>query len=111
MTIGAGRSQAASWLTPILGACEIVGVMAVGSEPLRIMLGFVVRQCTTALGHDPTPEDLAEWANNQRDGAERYAIFGRAITVDEARVILRHPGRLVTVRPGRRWGFATTAGR
>jgi hypothetical protein len=85
--------------------------MAVGPEPLRIMLGFVVRQCTAALGHDPTPEDLAEWANNQRDGAEHYAIFGRAITVDEARVILRHPGRLVTVRPGRRWGFATTAGR
>jgi hypothetical protein len=75
-------------------------------EPLRMMLGFVVRQCAVALGHPPTADELAEWANEQRDERGRYRIFGRAITTDEASVILKHPGRLVTVRPGPRWGIA-----
>lgn len=64
----------------------------------KMMLGFVVRQCAVALGHRPSAEELAEWANNQQKGRQRYCIFGRAITVDEARVILKHPGRPVTVR-------------
>jgi hypothetical protein len=64
----------------------------------KMMLGFVVRQCAVALGHTPTPEELADWANNQRDGRHRYCLFGRPISVAEARVILRHPGRPVTVR-------------
>jgi hypothetical protein len=80
-------------------------------EPLRIMLGFVVRQCTVALGHAPSAAEFARWANEQRDGRRRYRIFGRPITADEARVILRHPGRLVTVRPGLRWGPAAAAQR
>lgn len=80
-------------------------------EPLRIMLGFVVRQCAVALGHPPRPDEFAEWANNQDDpdGESRYHIFGRPISVDEARVIMRHPGRLVTVRPGPRWQRAAAA--
>jgi hypothetical protein len=64
----------------------------------KMMLGFVVRQCAVALGHSPSPGELAEWANNQREGRRRYCLFGRAITVEEARVIIRHPGRPVTVR-------------
>ena len=79
----------------------------VQSEPLRIMLGFVVRQCAVAIGHAPTPEELADWANAQLDESGQYRIFGRAITADDARVILRHPGRLVTVRPGSRWAVAS----
>ena len=74
-----------------------------------MMLGFVVRQCAVALGHAPTAVELAEWANEQRDEHGRYRIFGRAITADEASVVLRHPGRLVTVRPGPRWAGAPTA--
>ena len=77
----------------------------VASEPLRIMLGFVVRQCAVALGHAPSPDELADWANGQRDERGDYCIFGRAISTDEARVILKHPSRLVTVRPGPRWQF------
>jgi len=69
------------------------------------MLGFVVRQCAVALGHTPSAEELVSWANEQRDARGRYRIFGRAINTDDARVILRHPGRLVTVRPGPRWAF------
>jgi hypothetical protein len=75
------------------------------------MLGFVVRQCAVALGRRPTPAELVEWANNQRDDRGRYRIFGRAITLDEAEVILRHPGRLVSVRPGPRWQVAASFGR
>ena len=79
--------------------------MQPGDEPLRVMLGFVVRQCAVALGRAPTAEELVAWANEQRDERGRYCIFGRAITTEEAEVILRHPSRLVTVRPGERWKF------
>jgi len=68
------------------------------TAPPKIMLGFVVRQCAVALGHSPTPEELVEWANNHGTGRSRRCLFGRPITVEEARVILRHPGRPVTVR-------------
>jgi hypothetical protein len=71
---------------------------AARSSHLKIMLGFIIRRCAVALGHQPTAAELAEWANNQRDAQGRYRIFGRAITVEDARVIMKHPGRLVTVR-------------
>ena len=77
--------------------------MTSGPEPLRIMLGFIVRQCAVLLGHQPTAAELAQWANSQWSEQGRYCIFGREISVSEAAVILRNPGRLVTVRPGSRW--------
>jgi hypothetical protein len=80
-----------------------------GAEPPKIMLGFIVRQCAVAIGHAPSPAELVEWANNQRDGHRRYRIFGRPLTLDDARLILKHPGRLVTVRPGPRWPFPASA--
>ena len=79
--------------------------------PPKIMLGFVVRQCAVALGHPPTPAQLADWANEQRDARGHYRIFGRPISAREAAVMLRHPGRLVTVRPGPRWAFGVVAER
>lgn len=79
--------------------------MSARNEPPRIMLGFVVRQCAVALGHSPTATELADWANTQSDERGDFCIFGRAITVTEAAVMLRHPGRPVTVRPGPRWPF------
>lgn len=69
--------------------------------PGKMMLGFVVRECTVALGHEPSPAELAEWANHQRDERGEFCLFGRAITPQEARVILAHPGRPVSVREGR----------
>jgi hypothetical protein len=72
--------------------------MATNVSPLKMMLGFVIRRCAVALGHPPTAAELAEWANNQRDGRGRYRIFGRAITTADARIILNNPGRLVTIR-------------
>ena len=80
-------------------------------EPPKIMLGFIVRQCAVALGHMPSPDELTEWANNQHDARGRYRIFGRPITVHDAEVILNHPGRLVTVRPGPRWPFRASEAR
>jgi hypothetical protein len=70
----------------------------VKSASPKIMLGFVVRQCAVALGHRPSPAELVEWANNQGKGRQRHCLFGRPISLEEARVILRHPGRPVTVR-------------
>ncbi|HEY8514594.1 MAG TPA: hypothetical protein VIS07_03665 [Candidatus Binatia bacterium] len=67
----------------------------------KMMLGFVVRECAVELGHDPTPAELAEWANHQRDERGEFCLFGRAITPEEARVILKHPGRPVSVRESR----------
>jgi hypothetical protein len=68
---------------------------------MQIMLGFVVRQCAIALGHAPSAAELVEWANNQGTPTRRYCLFGRPIALEDARVILRHPGRPVTVRePG-----------
>ncbi len=63
----------------------------------RIMLGFIVRRCARELGHTPTPEEFATWANNQTQNG--YSLFGRAILPGEAEVMLRHLGRVVTVRP------------
>jgi hypothetical protein len=68
------------------------------SPQAKIMLGFVVRRCAVALGRQPTPAELAEWANNQRDALGRYRIFGKAITTHDAEVIMKHPGRMVSVR-------------
>lgn len=84
--------------------------MPAQADTPKIMLGFVVRQCTVALGHAPSASELAQWANTQCDERGDYCIFGRAITDAEAAVILRHPGRPVTVRMGPRWPFrlATT---
>jgi hypothetical protein len=67
----------------------------------KMMLGFVVRECTVALGHAPSPAELAEWANHQQDDRGEFCLFGREITPAEARVILAHPGRPVSVRPER----------
>jgi len=67
----------------------------------RMSLGFVVRQCTIELGHEPSPRELARWANHQLDHRGEYRLFGRKISSAEAEVILRHPGREVTVRAER----------
>ena len=59
----------------------------------KMMLGFVVRRCVVALGHQPTAAEFAEWANG---GHTR--LFGRPISEAEAAVILRHRARLVTAK-------------
>lgn len=63
-----------------------------------MMLGFIARRCAVELGHPPTPEEFADWANHQRGNGHSYCLFGKPISVSIAQVMLRHPGRLVTVR-------------
>lgn len=73
--------------------------MASGLSALpKMMLGFVVRRCAVAVGHEPSAEEFAAWANTQQDGDRIFCLFGRPISVTEARLILRHPGRPVTAR-------------
>ena len=64
----------------------------------KMMLGFVVRRCAVAVGHEPSAEEFAAWANNHKDGDRTFCLFGRPISIDEARIILRHPARPVTAR-------------
>ncbi|GIW42438.1 MAG: hypothetical protein KatS3mg076_3015 [Candidatus Binatia bacterium] len=64
----------------------------------KIMLGFLVRRCSAELGHDPTPEEFARWANQRTDHRGQYCLFGRPISEREAAVILATPGRLVRVQ-------------
>ena len=68
------------------------------SDRNRMMLGFIVRRCARDIGHPPTPEEFADWANNQEENGERYSLFGRPLSPSAAGIILRHPGRLVTAR-------------
>lgn len=63
-----------------------------------MMLGFIVRRCAKALGHSPTPEEFAAWANNQEQNGKRYSLFGQAISASTAEIMLRHLSRVVTVR-------------
>lgn len=68
----------------------------------KMSLGFVIRQCAVELGRMPNAGELAEWANHRVDERGEYRLFGRKISVAEAEIILRHPGRPVRVR-AERW--------
>ena len=68
------------------------------SDHNKMMLGFIVRRCAREIGHPPTPEEFAAWANSREENGRRYSLFGRAISPSTAKIILRHPGRLVTAR-------------
>jgi hypothetical protein len=63
-----------------------------------MMLGFVVRRCAAAIGHDPSAEEFTAWANTYHDGERTINLFGRPISVAEARLIMQHRGRSVTAR-------------
>ena len=64
----------------------------------KMMLGFVVRRCAVALGHEPSPEEFAAWANHYTEDGRTYHLFGRPISPGEAKLILRHPARTVTAK-------------
>ena len=64
----------------------------------KMMLGFIVRRCSADLGHNPTPDEFATWANAQTENGHRYCLFGKPISPSAAKVMFQQPGRLVTVR-------------
>lgn len=63
-----------------------------------MMLGFIVRRCAADIGHSPTPDEFAAWANAQNDNGQCYCLFGKPISASAAKIMFRQPGRLVTVR-------------
>lgn len=75
--------------------------LAEGDAPVRVLLGFLTKECALALGHSPDAGELADWANHQRDQRGLYCLFGRKISRADATVILKHPKREVTVRRAR----------
>jgi len=64
-----------------------------------MMLGFIVRRCAAELGHTPTPDEFAAWANRQRQNGRFYCLFGKEISPLVAKVMFSQPGRMVTVSP------------
>jgi hypothetical protein len=82
----------------------IVGVMDGSPSPKqsasKMMLGFIVRRCAADLGHTPTPDEFAAWANGESQNGKGYCLFGKPISPTIAQLMFRQPGRLVTVRPG-----------
>jgi len=65
----------------------------------KMMLGFIVRRCAAELGHTPTPDEFAAWANRQRQNGRSYCLFGKEISPWVAKVMFSQPGRMVTVSP------------
>ena len=65
----------------------------------KMMLGFIVRRCAADLGHNPTPDEFAAWANQHGQSGQRYCLFGKAISASTAKIMFSQLGRLVTVRP------------
>jgi hypothetical protein len=68
----------------------------------KMMLGFIVRRCAADIGHTPTPDEFAAWANGEtlNGNGKGYCLFGKPISPTIASIMFRQPGRLVTVRPG-----------
>jgi hypothetical protein len=67
----------------------------------KMMLGFIVRRCAADLGHNPTPDEFAAWANGLNNGkrSNRLCLFGKEISSSAAKIMFSQPGRLVTVSP------------
>jgi hypothetical protein len=65
----------------------------------KMMLGFIVRRCAAELGHPPTADEFAAWANGRGANGRSHCIFGREISPDAAKIMFQQPGRLVTVSP------------
>jgi len=66
------------------------------SGEAKMMLGFIVRRCAADLGHNPSPDEFATWANGN---GSRLCLFGKEISSAAAKVMFSQPGRLVTVSP------------
>jgi hypothetical protein len=65
----------------------------------KMMLGFIVRRCAAELGHAPSPDEFAAWANRQKQNGKSYCLFGKEISPSAAKVMFSQPGRMVTVSP------------
>lgn len=69
------------------------------SADSKMMLGFIVRRCAADIGHTPTPDEFAKWANGHNTHGNRFCLFGKQISPSDAKVMFSQPGREVTVSP------------
>lgn len=69
------------------------------SDESKMMLGFIVRRCAADLGHAPSPDEFAKWANGDNLKGRRLCLFGKEISPTAAKAMFSQPGRLVTVSP------------
>ena len=69
------------------------------NDESKMMLGFIVRRCAADIGHTPSPDEFAKWANGDNLKGARFCLFGREISPTVAKVMFSQPGRLVTVSP------------
>ncbi len=77
----------------------MAGIPQSKSDESKMMLGFIVRRCAADIGHMPSPDEFAKWANGDSLKANRMCLFGREISPTAAKVMFGQPGRLVTVSP------------
>lgn len=77
----------------------MAGILQSKSDESKMMLGFIVRRCAADIGHPPSPDEFAKWANGDSLKANRLCLFGREISPIAAKVMFGQPGRLVTVSP------------
>jgi hypothetical protein len=69
------------------------------SDEPKMMLGFIVRLCAAELGHNPTPDEFAAWANGTGRKGSWLCLFGKEISPSAAQLMFSQPGRMVTVSP------------
>lgn len=69
------------------------------NDESKMMLGFIVRRCAADLGHTPSPDEFARWANGDSLKGNRFCLFGKEISPMAAKLMFSQPGRLVTVSP------------
>jgi len=69
------------------------------NDESKMMLGFIVRRCAADIGHTPSPDEVASWANGDKLKDSRFCLFGKEISPTAAKVMFTQPGRLVTVSP------------
>src|SRR5437667_411893 len=103
---GGGRKSSRHRLDPRARNMEQNPRMSARPEAARIMLGFVVRQCAVALGHAPTPEELASWANEQGDVLVAGQQLGAGPGGGEAARALAAAGVIAVVAGSFAPGFA-----
>ena len=77
----------------------MAGASSINNGDSKMMLGFIVRRCAADLGHHPTPDEFAHWANGAGKRGNRLCLFGKEISSAAAKVMFSQPGRLVTVSP------------
>lgn len=79
----------------------MAGIPQSKNDDSKMMLGFIVRRCAADLGHTPSPDEFAKWANGEhlKGSRSRFCLFGKEISPSAAKLMFTQPGRLVTVSP------------